>query len=562
MVAEATGQRRVLISISVDALVWALAALAVVGGLAARIAIAWRPVETLVTKVLPDDAFYYFVTADRIAAGQGITFDGFTTSNGYHPLWLFSLVPIYLLPGREVTLHIALTFASVLDVCAGVFVGLAAYRLTKNRVAGLFALCVYLFLPQNIFAAVNGVESALTCFMLAALLLAISTLWLAPRDDWLRPALATGTLCGLTVLSRLDSFVAVGGALLAVALLQQGANRWRAPLVAGSVAAVMVLPWLAWGAVAAGGATPVSSEATPWLLHELYAWGHPDASALDRAQHGWDVTKGVLRRQLPGLYLPDSRALTALILAGLSAAVAHALLVARSEDGRRTWRALAVPALPFAGFAAMLFASSFFRWSVREWYFAWGMPAAVLSLAVLFDHAQRALARRWERSAAAVPAYAQGLLLFGALGLFLTLVYVGPARDTWRRGHTPFQGDNLTAGRYLKQHTEPGARIATFNAGVISYFSERSVVNIDGVVNRDALDAMQDHRLLAYLRSAGVDYAADRDGAWTTLPVFIRPDDWSQSLWGEDPNLAFEEVAQISQQVGFFPPMRVWRLER
>ena len=87
--------------------------LALAAGLAIRLFVAWHSLEDLVTRVLQDDSFYYFRTAERITEGQGISFDGVTASNGYHPLWLFFLVPFFLLPGRTLPVHAALSGAAV-----------------------------------------------------------------------------------------------------------------------------------------------------------------------------------------------------------------------------------------------------------------------------------------------------------------------------------------------------------------------------------------------------------------------------------------------------------------
>jgi hypothetical protein len=122
-------------------------------GLGLRLAIAWQDLETLALKVVADDAFYYTLTADRISDGQNISFDGVTLSNGYHPLWLFFLVPLYLIPGRSLPLHLALTASSLFDVAAAGLVALAVGKLTDNKVAALFALTFYLLIPQNVFAS-------------------------------------------------------------------------------------------------------------------------------------------------------------------------------------------------------------------------------------------------------------------------------------------------------------------------------------------------------------------------------------------------------------------------
>lgn len=42
-----------------------------------------------------DDGFYYLEIARRLAAGEGSTFDGINPTNGYHPLWLLTLVALF-----------------------------------------------------------------------------------------------------------------------------------------------------------------------------------------------------------------------------------------------------------------------------------------------------------------------------------------------------------------------------------------------------------------------------------------------------------------------------------
>jgi len=82
-----------------------LALLAVVALIAlSGIRLCTGPEETLAF-LLYDDAYYYFGVARNLAAGHGSTFDGIHSTNGYHPLWCWLLVPVFALvddPGRAV----------------------------------------------------------------------------------------------------------------------------------------------------------------------------------------------------------------------------------------------------------------------------------------------------------------------------------------------------------------------------------------------------------------------------------------------------------------------------
>jgi hypothetical protein len=69
----------------------------------------------------------------------------------------------------------------------------------------------------------------------------------------------------------------------------------------------------------------------------------------------------------------------------------------------------------------------------------------------------------------------------------------------------------LNVALWLKEHTPKDARIGMFQSGTSSYLSERTVINLDGVVNGEALSAMLGKRMLSYIASEGISYIADWD---------------------------------------------------
>ena len=72
-----------------------------------------------------DDTYYYFGVARNLAHGLGSSFDGIDATNGYHPLWLLMLTPIWkLASGRS-----ALVMVRVLS---GVLFGVSLYLLARS----------------------------------------------------------------------------------------------------------------------------------------------------------------------------------------------------------------------------------------------------------------------------------------------------------------------------------------------------------------------------------------------------------------------------------------------
>ncbi len=64
---------------------------------------------------------------------------------------------------------------------------------------------------------------------------------------------------------------------------------------------------------------------------------------------------------------------------------------------------------------------------------------------------------------------------------------------------------------WLQTQTPPSAIVGAFNAGLISYFSGRTTVNLDGVMNDNAIAAIKEHRLCDYIEAQHVTHLADND---------------------------------------------------
>ncbi len=62
---------------------------------------------------------------------------------------------------------------------------------------------------------------------------------------------------------------------------------------------------------------------------------------------------------------------------------------------------------------------------------------------------------------------------------------------------------------WMNDHLPDATRIGVFNAGVQAYFSRAIVVNLDGLVNNEAFEAMRDKRLWAYVHEEELEYISD-----------------------------------------------------
>ena len=92
-----------------------------------RFYIVAQDLDFLVATFLPDDAFYYFTIARNFVNGNGISFDSFSPTNGFHPLWLFLITPLFSFEG-ELPIRLTLFVSATMDMFTAVII----YRFLKE----------------------------------------------------------------------------------------------------------------------------------------------------------------------------------------------------------------------------------------------------------------------------------------------------------------------------------------------------------------------------------------------------------------------------------------------
>jgi hypothetical protein len=143
--------------------------------------------------------------------------------------------------------------------------------------------------------------------------------------------------------------------------------------------------------------------------------------------------------------------------------------------------------------ALMILFHAGLRWYPRLWYFVPLAAAFALSAALLLE---RIRPRR-------LVALTGGVVLYFALSGLLV----------WRVGLYPWQKEMWAAKDWLAANARSDEIAASFNSGIYAYYNEIPVVNLDGVVNHNAYQAVLGSSLFTYMQQAGVDYLIDTDRA-------------------------------------------------
>lgn len=447
-----------------------------------RLLIVVQPIPVQLDKTLPDDAYYYFLTAQNIAAGNGPSVDGMHDSNGWHPLWMLITTGIFAsdYADPDVPVRIALALGALLDS----LVAVVLYRVGRKYAgeAAFVGALVYALNAMPIFQSVNGLETGLAALMIA--LAWVATLWFLEAPT-ARRAAGWGAVFGLSFLARTDTALILAwlGLYALVALWRR--ERRSLPLLAvGAVTAVVVIvPWLLWNQANFGSAlAQTSSTAVPWAAATRFRAANPDTPL-------WQLSLNVLT--YPQYWLRGDYFGTPVLVGFLLwPAAAFGLWRARENQPRL----VTVTLMLLAGGVSLVLVHTLLRYYPRPWYFVVTAQSLSLGLMLFWRHAGKTLR-----------------LVSAAVGLPLLLISGWMA---WQVGYYPWQQQlQYAAALWVRENAKPDDTIASMNSGIIGYYGGHPTVNLDGVVNPDAFEAIQNDRLLDFMREAGVDIFVDVDYA-------------------------------------------------
>jgi hypothetical protein len=133
------------------------------------------------------------------------------------------------------------------------------------------------------------------------------------------------------------------------------------------------------------------------------------------------------------------------------------------------------------------------------WYYA--LPGLALFVVGALWTGSLAARLPFLRTATAQVAAAAALVV-GAMALFARYAERLPFEYPWQR-------DVLASQRDFDSIVPANACVGCFNAGIPAYFGERTVVNLDGLVNHALVRVYREGTFDAWLASEGIAFIAD-----------------------------------------------------
>jgi hypothetical protein len=471
----------------------------------------------LLRYVLSDDAFYYFSIARNAAHGYGLTFDKLAETNGFHPLWMAVLFPVYaIIEDRTLAIHVNLTIGALIDVGSLCILNSVLHDSKVSQFARWSVLALFCFAPSLLShtGAMNGMETGVNVFLILLYLAAYQRIYSNPIANF-TGAIRFGIVSGLLFLVRTDNVILLGVTYIHLALaVNPKSISIRRLATAGIVAVAIAMPWLLWCYIKFGTVIQVSGVSLGNIMKTVLHDG------------GWLWTDYVFQffRNLGNVvtffpaYLYDTRIVS--LSSGIALFLLTALLVGsvgriwqqNNEERILFWIRIRWLAGPVVATGLFVLVHTLRAVHMRGWYYASIIPVLLILLAVLIDYwtdENREMTRPRSLNRKSV-------IKVGAALLFSLAAFAVFAQ---RYGEI----DKMAMVRMMNRSLPTGSRVGSWNAGLYGYYFDKGdVVNLDGLVNNDAYRYIVTRSLERYCQEKQVKYLVDPVGSLRFAKPFWR----------------------------------------
>jgi hypothetical protein len=409
---------------------------------------------------VPDDAYYYIEPAWNHAVGHGLTFDGHHRTNGFHPLWMVTLIGFANLVPSKPILYAAVGVVTVILACSVPWLFQRGFG-RDQRLHGWEWVAALPVLVFGAAAPVVGTEAMLNAALLVALFAIMASPVDLSRQEAFGDFLLAGVVLGFAMLARLDN-VFLGAAICSWLLYRRGL---RDALATGVAATVVVAPYLVWNRI---------------LHHDLVPISGQIKSTAPIPQWQWDL-------------MP--------VQGGM---IVFSICVAIVLQFRR-------PAGKYTGLYTVFVVGAalqttyhwaFSTYTTRYWYAILATVTAGLACALLGSMVIEKL-REYLAVNQSTLMSAIDVVVLMALLVVLGLKVSGA------------QHDRLAAIEVLNQQVEPDERmVAADGGGRLGYFGNFWVLPLDGLIlNKSYQDQLIENGARVTFEAAGVDYVLYKDEA-------------------------------------------------
>lgn len=443
-----------------------------------------------------DDTYYYLQTAWNARQLGFVTFDGINPTNGVQFLWFSVLYGLSFLTNDKFAF---LTMASTLGIVLTCLPYFIIWRFSSDTwqspwsllavVMALLWFVICLYRPNQYLV---GLESPLHAFLIWMIVFQYTRVYHQVSQGSVRSSsvLFFVVLLVLNTWTRLDSFGLSASFLVLLLFTVAGRLTIGTYAVVAAIIAIGTVALFAFFELAGGSLLPVSALVKGYDVDRFNLGSF----------YNWSLVLFPLR--IPGANLLNAIGIVAMF--GSLGILLRMRTVAHDHQGAAL-RLIAI------ALSASVIIHSIVTFGMFRYYYIWYLSATFVYWTIVLAILSVEVVR--QRAWSYCPTGVSSVVLGVSLVCF------------WWLGAMP---DNLATTRYevanwMNANLEEDSIVGSFNSGQLGFFSERSVVNLDGLINHVTYfeEVIQDESpeaLLAYMDRVGIDYLVDYlFGRWRGL---------------------------------------------
>ena len=392
------------------------------------------------------------------------------------------MVPIFLvIKDINLAVNVILTFASILNVLTAFLIFKFTKKLFDEKIA-IVSTALYALNPLIIFQILDGIDVAMYTFLL---MLTLFYYYLIKDKLNKKNVIMLGILSGLTVLGRMDAVFLLIAINLHILYKTRNKTGLKNSIITTLVAILIVSPWFLWSYLKFGTIVQSSGIAKYSMAHGIFPFFDIEPkSILDVSMISENLirTFGSIFHQL-GIIDFSINPLTILLLLLIVMPLIYSFKIIRTLKVNITY-------------ALLLFSFyNFYLWGIQIRHFTPVLP----TLVIMISYGLYSLTRKIRR----------GDLIFSIIVVMLLVILFFNGYKQWESGYYNWQGEMYENSIWVKENTNPSDVIGSFNTGMQIYFTDRTVINLDGVLNFDAIEAIKNKSVIKYMKEKNVTYWVD-----------------------------------------------------
>lgn len=459
-----------------------------------------KGLDFLLYQYLTDDAFYYFEISKHIPE-----FNTGIPNSGFHPLYAFLVSPLHTYLSYNLAIPLSLLLV-VLFNSVGIVVLYYVLSVYWDGLIPILCAAAWAVSPQMYTISLSGVETILAT-TIALLFFAQFTRIQNHQLEKLHPLNfgLLGLLTGLSFLARMDTSLILAPAMLYLAFRLLRSKRAVNLAFFAAPAIALHAGWIAYMKSQTGHIFPTSAAALRVLRGIDGRLIATPESILRSVKYILNSLVDFFLIVPPGI---EPILLIILLLAGLTGVLV--LICDKQAPGDNSKARFSL--LIAAGLGCWSLYYIFYQGGLRRWYLA---HLGLVMFAVWLPSVLAVILRPQKLE---VRNHRMGLQSQSHNRLWLGIcIIVGIFAVLSQHNMKPLAPQEydkyksaLAANSFIAE-MDAGKNIGAFNTGIYNYFMEMDVINLDGKVNPEAMEALRNVELVDYIRRKNIGYLIEHD---------------------------------------------------